>query len=138
MVTTVTHCIHVRNLIVKNNLLHPVGSKAEVLLLLIYCFMYLPLFLGVLCWSLFWYALLCVLYSFAIILTRKREPVALLELSFLCLVTVDVLLLTMPWVGRQCVIVVFPDHTHLLFCTLNLVLIQESWNRLMIKPLLIY
>ena len=25
------------------------------------------------------------------------------------------LLLTMPWVGLQCVIVVFPDHTHLFF-----------------------
>ena len=35
-------------------------------LLLNYCFMYLPLFVGVLCLSLFWYALLCVLSSFAI------------------------------------------------------------------------
>ena len=26
------------------------------------------------------------------------------------------LLLTVPWVGLQCVIVVFPDHTHLLYC----------------------
>ena len=26
------------------------------------------------------------------------------------------LFLTVPWVGLQCVIVVFPDHTHLLFC----------------------
>ena len=25
------------------------------------------------------------------------------------------LFLTVPWVGLQCVIVVFPDHTHLLF-----------------------
>ena len=52
-----------------------VCSKAVVLLLLLYCFMYLPLFVGVLCWSLFWYTLLCVLSSLAIILNRKRELV---------------------------------------------------------------
>ena len=34
--------------------------------------MYLLLFVKVLCWSLFWYALLYVLSSFAIILTRER------------------------------------------------------------------
>ena len=63
--------------------------------------MYFPLFVGVVCLSLFWYALLCVLSSFAILLTRKRELVALLLLSFVCLVTVNVLLLfrTVPWVG---------------------------------------
>ena len=79
--------------------------------------MYLPLFVGVLCWSLFWYSLLCVLSSFAIILERKRELVVLLLVSFGCLVTVNVLwlFLTVLWVGLQCVIVVFPDHTHLLF-----------------------
>ena len=61
--------------------------------------------------------LLCVLSSFAIISTRKRELVALLLLSFLCVVTVTVLRLfhTMSWVGLQCVFVVFHDHTHLLF-----------------------
>ena len=43
--------------------------------------------------------------------------VALLLLSFGCLVTVNVLwlFLTMPWVGLQFVSVVFPDHTPLLF-----------------------
>ena len=72
--------------------------------------MYLPLFVGVLCWSLFWYALLCVLYSSAIILMRKRELVALLQWSFLCLVTVYVLwhFLVVTLVGLQCVTVVFP------------------------------
>ena len=35
--------------------------------------MYFQLFVGVLCLSLFCYALLCVLSSFAIILKRKRE-----------------------------------------------------------------
>ena len=46
--------------------------------LLIYCFMYLIVFVGILCWSLFCYALLCVLSSVAVIWTRKREIVALL------------------------------------------------------------
>ena len=78
--------------------------------------MYFPLFVGVLCLSLFWYALICVLSSFAIILKRKGELNALLLLSNGCLVNVNVLwlFLTVPWVGLQCVIVVFPDHTHLL------------------------
>ena len=79
-----------------------VHSKAVVLLLLIYCFMYLPLFVEVLCWSLFWYALISVLSSFTIIiLTRKRELVSLLLLSFRCLVSVNALwlFLTVPWVG---------------------------------------
>ena len=40
--------------------------------------------MGVLCWSLFWYALLYVLSSFAISLARNREPVALLLLSCCC------------------------------------------------------
>ena len=36
--------------------------------------------MGVLCLSLFWYALLCALLSVAVILKRKRELVALLLL----------------------------------------------------------
>ena len=47
------------------------ASKAVVLLLFSYCVMYLPLFVEVLCLSLFCYALLCVQSSFAIILKRK-------------------------------------------------------------------
>ena len=62
--------------------------------------------MGVLCWSLFWYALLYVLSCFAIILTRKRELVALLLMSFVNAHSA---------VGLQFVIVVFPDHTHFLF-----------------------
>ena len=53
-----------------------VGSGAVLLLLLIYCLMYFPLFVGVLCLSLFCYALLCVRSSFAIVLKRKRRLVA--------------------------------------------------------------
>ena len=47
----------------------------------------------------------------------KRKLVASIVLSYQCPFTVDVrwLFLTVPWVGLQCVIVVFPDHTHLLF-----------------------
>ena len=43
--------------------------------------------------------------------------VALLLLSYRCIVTVNVLLLflTVPWAGLQFMIVVFHDHTHLLF-----------------------
>ena len=35
--------------------------------------MYFPLFVGVLCLSLFFYALLCVLSSFAIVFKRKKR-----------------------------------------------------------------
>ena len=53
-------------------------------------------------------------------LKRKRKLVALLLLlllSYRCIVTLNVLwlLLTVPLVGLHYVIVVFPDHTHLLF-----------------------
>ena len=59
-----------------------VRSKTVVLLLLIHCFMHLILFVGVLSWSMFCYASLCVCSSFAIILMMKeRELVALLHLS---------------------------------------------------------
>ena len=53
--------------------------------------------------------------SFAIILMGKRELVALLSLSSWCRVIVVWLFLVVPWVCLQFMIVVFPDHTHLLF-----------------------
>ena len=53
--------------------------------------------------------------SFAIILMGKRELAALLSLSSWCLVIVVWLFFAVPWVCLQFVIVVFPDHTHLLF-----------------------
>ena len=67
--------------------------------------------------SLFCYALLCVYSCFAIILKRKRKLVALLLLSYRCIVTINVLWLfhRVPWVGLQYVSVIFPAHTHLLF-----------------------
>ena len=45
----------------------------------------------------------------------KKELVALLSLSSWCLVTVVWLFLAEPWDCLQFVIVVFPDHTRLLF-----------------------
>ena len=68
-----------------------VRSKAVVLWLLIGCLVCFPLVVGVLCLSLFCCALLCVLSSFANIMKRKRELVALLLLSYRCLITVNVL-----------------------------------------------
>ena len=73
--------------------------------------------MGYLCLSLFCCTLLCVHSSFAIIIKRKRKLVALLLLSYRCIVTINVLwlFLAMTWVVMQCVIVAFPDHTHVLF-----------------------
>ena len=51
----------------------------------------------------------------AIILMGKREMIALLKLSSWCLVMVERLFLAVPRGCLQFVIVVFPDHTHLLF-----------------------
>ena len=59
--------------------------------------------------------LLYVHFSIAIILMGKRELIALLNLSSWCLVMVERLFLTVPQGCLQFVIVVFPDHTHLLF-----------------------
>ena len=58
--------------------------------------------------------LLYVHSSIAIILMEKRELVALLNLSSWCLV-MELLFLAVPWVCLRFMIVVFPDHTHLLF-----------------------
>ena len=58
--------------------------------------------------------------SIAIILMGKRELVALLNLSSWCLVMVERLFLVVPQDCLWFVIVVFPDHIHLLFSYLNL------------------
>ena len=57
-------------------------------------------------------ALLCVRSSIAIILMGKRELIALLDLSSLCLVMVERLFLTVPRGYLRFVIVVFPNHTY--------------------------
>ena len=58
--------------------------------------------------------------SLVIILIGKRELVALLGLSSWCLVIVVWLSLAVTWVCLWSVIVVFPDHTHLLFFSVNM------------------
>ena len=70
--------------------------------------------MGVCDCSLFCCTLLCVRSSIAIILMGKRDLVNLLNLSSWCLLMVELFLA----VSQGClrfVIVVFPDHTHLLF-----------------------
>ena len=71
--------------------------------------------MGVCNCSMFCCMLLYVLSSIAIILMGKRELIALLNLSSGCLVMVERLFLAVPRCCLQFVIVVFPDHTHLLF-----------------------
>ena len=83
-----------------------VRSKVVVLLLLICFLLILPLLDSV---------IVCVHSCFALILMGKRALVALLCLSSWCLMIVMWLIRTMPRVCLQFVIVVFPDHTHLLF-----------------------
>ena len=65
--------------------------------------------------SMFCCTLLNVHSSIEIILMGKRELVVLLNLSSWCLVMVERLFLAMPRGCLRFVIVVFPDHTHLLF-----------------------
>ena len=65
---------------------------------------------SIICCTLFY-----VYSSIAIILMGKRELVALLNLSSWCLVMVEWHILAMPRDCLRFVIVVFPDHTHLLF-----------------------
>ena len=71
--------------------------------------------MGVCNCSMFCCTLLYVHFSIAIILMGKYELIALLNLSSWCLVMVERLFLAVPWGCLQFVIVVFPDHTHLLF-----------------------
>ena len=71
--------------------------------------------MGVCNCSMFCCTLLYVFSSIAIILMGKRELVALLNLSSWCLLMVERLFLGVPRGCLQFVIVVFPDHTHLLF-----------------------
>ena len=67
------------------------------------------------CFFMFCCTLLWGHSSFAIISMVMRELVDMLCLSFWCLVSVVWLFLMMPRVCLQFVIMVFPDHTHLLF-----------------------
>ena len=94
--------------------------------------------MGVCNCSMFCCTLLYVHFSIAIILMGKRELIALLNLSSWCLVMVERLFLTVPRGCLQFVIVVFPDHTHLLFLLKEPMLfqnicsdasrVQDCWN----------
>ena len=83
------------------------------MLLLTFCLLLLPLWESVivLCFVVHYF----VHSSIAIILMGKRELVALLNLSSWCLVMVERLFHAVPQGCLRFVIVVFPDHTHLLF-----------------------
>ena len=83
------------------------------MLLLTFCLFVTPI-VGVCNCSMFC-SFLYVHSSFTIILMGKRELVPLLSLSSWCLVMVLWPFLAKPRVCRRFVIVVFPDHTHLLF-----------------------
>ena len=71
--------------------------------------------MGVCDCSVFYCAVLCVHSSIAIILMGRGELVALLNLSSWCLVMFERLFLAVPRGCLRFVIVVFPDHTHLLY-----------------------
>ena len=79
-----------------------------------FSFIVIPI-VGVCNCSMFCCTLRYVHSSIAIILMGKKELIALLYLSSWCLVMVERLFLAVPRGCLQFVIVVFPDHTHLLF-----------------------
>ena len=71
--------------------------------------------MGVCSCSMFCFTSLYVHSSIAFILMGKRGLVTLLDLSSWCRVMVAWLFLAVPWGCLQFVIVIFPDHTHLLY-----------------------
>ena len=75
----------------------------------------LKICLWLITFSMFCCTFLYVHSSTAIILMGKRELVVLLDLSSLVHVMVERLFLTVPRGCLRFAIVVFPDHTHLLF-----------------------
>ena len=85
--------------------------------------------MGVCNCSMFCCTLLYIHSSIAIILMGKRELIALLNMSSWCLVMVERLFLAMPRGCLQFVIVVFPDHTHLLFQVVRLLYASKYFNR---------
>ena len=98
--------------------------------------------MGVCNCSMFCCTLLYVHFSIAIILMEKRELIALLNLSSWCLVMVERLFVTVPLGCLQFVIVVFPDHTHLLFL-LNCIIADikqpfNSYNMGMNQPIYVF
>ena len=86
--------------------------------------------MGVCNCSMFCCTLVYVHSSIAIILMGKRELIALLNLSSWCLVMVERLFLAVSRGCLQFVIVVFPDHTHLLFSMYMCSLVSVFCSRL--------
>ena len=84
--------------------------------------------MGVCNCSMYCCTLLYVHSSIAIILMGKRELIALLNLSSWCLVMVERLFLAVPRGCLQFVIVVFPDHTHLLFLSVPFSIVVTDWE----------
>ena len=70
--------------------------------------------------SMFCCTLLYVHSSIVNILIGKRELIALLSLSSWCLMMAEWLFLAVPLGCLRFAIVVFPDHTHLLFWNLDI------------------
>ena len=77
--------------------------------------------------SMFCCTLVYVHSSFAIILVGKREMVAFLWLSSWCLLIDVLLFFAVSWVCLQFVIMVFPDHTHLIFPPCYLMVTYLTW-----------
>ena len=50
------------------------------------------------------------------------------QTAYRCIVTLW-LFLTVPWAGLQCMTVVFPDHTHLLFKVFAWTQIREQYDQ---------
>ena len=95
-----------------------VRSKAVILLLLIYCLLYI-----VRDGTVFVLVLLCIIlcpFYFSNHLEGEKTS-CFVFIAVHCLVNVNVLWLfiTDPWAGLQCVFMVFSDHTHLLFACFN-------------------
>ena len=103
-----------------------VRLKAAALLLLTCCFIVTSI-VGICNCSMFCCMILYVHSSFAIILMGKRELIALLSVSSWCHLRIVWLFLGVPWVCLQLVIVVFPDHTHLLFFPLHTSYKRTGW-----------
>ena len=92
----------------------PVGLRCGGSVVVEFLFIVTPI-VGVCNCSMFCCTLLYVHTSIAIILMGKSELVALLNSSSWCLVMVERLFLVVPRGCLWFVIVVFPDHTLLLF-----------------------
>ena len=92
------------------------GSGSVVVDFFVYCYSHCG---NVIVRTMFCCTLLYVHFSFTIILMGKRELVALLSLSSWSLVMVVWLFLAVPWGCLRFVIVVFPDHTHLIFLSFS-------------------